>query len=155
MSRFWSSPVSSRGSGYRAMCAARCRPPASLVKVVLARVGRPSRAAVPVAGAKADAGLEWLPMASRQGSAAAVAGRSTAALQAALDAAEGTAKEPGLLVVPPGLYTVTDSLTLRSHETVFLEAGAVVRTTSDRSLVPRTHDDTSICATLVPMDRCT
>ena len=45
-----------RVSGYRAMCAARCRPPASLVKVVLARVGRPSRAALPVAGAKADAG---------------------------------------------------------------------------------------------------
>ena len=43
-----------RVSGYRAMCAARCRPPASLVKVVGAR--RPSRAAFPVAGAKADAG---------------------------------------------------------------------------------------------------
>ena len=57
-----------RVSGYRAMCAARWRPPASLVKVVLARYGRPSRAAFPVAGAKADAGLEWLPMASRQGS---------------------------------------------------------------------------------------
>ena len=46
-----------RVSGYRAMCAARCRPPASLVKVVLARYGRPSRAALPVAGAKADAGM--------------------------------------------------------------------------------------------------
>ena len=34
-----------RVSGYRAMCAARWRPPASLVKVVLARYGRPSRAA--------------------------------------------------------------------------------------------------------------
>ena len=45
-----------RVSGYRAMCAARCRPPSSLVKVVLARYGRPSRAAFPVAGAKADAG---------------------------------------------------------------------------------------------------
>ena len=57
MSRFWSSPVSSRGCpGTAPLCAARCRPPASLVKVVLARVGRPSRAALPVAGAKADAG---------------------------------------------------------------------------------------------------
>ena len=46
-----------RVSGYRAMCAARCRPPASLVKVVLARYDRPSRAAFPVAGAKADAGM--------------------------------------------------------------------------------------------------
>ena len=46
-----------RVSGYRAMCASRCRPPASLVKVVLARYGRPSRAAFPVAGAKADAGM--------------------------------------------------------------------------------------------------
>ena len=57
MSRFWSSPLSSRGCpGTAPRCAARCRPPASLVKVVLARVGRPSRAAFPVAGAKADAG---------------------------------------------------------------------------------------------------
>ena len=55
MSRFWSSPVSSRGCpGTAPLCAARC--PASLVKVVLARYGRPSRAAFPVAGAKADAG---------------------------------------------------------------------------------------------------
>ena len=57
MSRFWSSPVSSRGCpGTAPLCAARCRWPASLVKVVLARYGRPSRAAFPVAGAKADAG---------------------------------------------------------------------------------------------------
>ena len=54
MSRFWSSPFSSRGCpGTAPLCAARC--PASLVKVVLARYGRPSRAAFPVAGAKADA----------------------------------------------------------------------------------------------------
>ena len=45
-----------RVSGYRAMCAARCRPPASLVIVVWGN-GRASRAAVPVAGAKADAGM--------------------------------------------------------------------------------------------------
>ena len=44
-----------RVPGYRAMCAARCRPPASLVIVVWGN-GRASRAAVPVAGAKADAG---------------------------------------------------------------------------------------------------
>ena len=56
MSRFWSSPVSSRGCPGTALCALLAAARASLVKVVLARVGRPSRAAFPVAGAKADAG---------------------------------------------------------------------------------------------------
>ena len=57
MSRFWSSPFSSRGCpGTASMGAARCRPPASLVIVVWGN-GRASRAAVPVAGAKADAGM--------------------------------------------------------------------------------------------------
>ena len=56
MSRFWSSPVSSRGCpGTASMGAARCRPPASLVIVVWGN-GRASRAAVPVAGAK---GRRW------------------------------------------------------------------------------------------------
>ena len=57
MSRFWSSPFSSRGCpGTAPLCAARCRPPASLVIVVRGN-GRASCAAVPVAGAKADAGM--------------------------------------------------------------------------------------------------
>ena len=58
-----------RVSGYRAMCAARWRPPASLVKVVGAR-RRPSRAGFPVAGAKADAGMaSYGPSAGLGGSA--------------------------------------------------------------------------------------
>ena len=64
-----------RVSGYRAMCAARCRPPASLVKVVGARRQAFARS---LSGRRRQGRrwLEWLPMACRQGSAAARRGRA-------------------------------------------------------------------------------
>ena len=74
MSRFWSSPFSSRGCpGTAPLCAARC--PASLVKVVGARRQAFARS---LAGRRRQGRrwLEWLPMACRQGSAAARRGRA-------------------------------------------------------------------------------
>ena len=64
-----------RVPGYRAMCAARWRPPASLVKVVGARRPGVARSS---SGRRRQGRrwLEWLPMASRQDSAAARRGRA-------------------------------------------------------------------------------
>ena len=64
-----------RVSGYRAMCAARCRPLASLVEVVGARRQAFARS---LSGRRRQGRrwLEWLPVASRQGSAAARRGRA-------------------------------------------------------------------------------
>ena len=56
MSRFWSSPVSSRGCPGTALCALLAADRFHGSNLCLARGGRPSRAAFPVAGAKADAG---------------------------------------------------------------------------------------------------
>ena len=83
MSRFWSSPVSSRGCpGTAPLCAARC--PASLVKVVGARRQAFARS-LPVAGAKADAGWNgFLPL-GRARSAAETRATHSAQLAASFD----------------------------------------------------------------------
>ena len=100
MSRFWSSPFSSRGCpGTAPLCAARC--PASLVKVVLARYGRPSRAAFPVAGAKADAGWNgFLPL-GRARSAAETRATHSAQLAASFDRCRDAHA-----AIPPGLCAI-------------------------------------------------
>ena len=74
---------------------------------------------------------------------------STAAIQHALDVPR-TQGKPTLVLVPPGQFTVSAALTVGSHTTLFLEAGAVIRSTADRAKLP--PPPSSSCAgNLVPL----
>ena len=57
---------------------------------------------------------------------------STAAIQHALDVPKTT-----LVLVPAGHFMTTDTLVVRSNTTLFLQAGAVIRSTSNRSRLPK------------------
>ena len=72
---------------------------------------------------------------------------STAAIQKALDAAKGT--EETVVLVPPGQFLTTDTLLVGSHTTLFLEAGAVIRSTADRAKLP--PPASSCSGNLVPL----
>jgi len=65
---------------------------------------------------------------------------STAAIQHAIDTAT---KKGGVVYVPPGLYAIA-SLTLRSHVTLYLDGGAVLRALSNPSLYAVTFHKASL-----------
>ena len=99
MSRFWSSPVSSRGCPGTALCALLAADRFHGSNLCLARNGRPSRAAVPVAGAKADAG--WNGFLGPLGRARRL--RVADALHAAVLAASFHTCRGAHAAVPPGI----------------------------------------------------
>ena len=128
MSRFWSSPVSSRGCpGTAPLCAARC--PASLVKVVGARRQAFARS-LPVAGAKADAGWNgflWpVGRARRQ--------RVADAQHAAVLAASFHTRRGAHAAVPPGILRFYAQCRL-----CLLPAGSVAHTGVCPALAPRSE----------------
>lgn len=75
---------------------------------------------------------------------------STAAIQHALDVSK-TQDQAALVVVPPGHFMTTDTLIVHSNTTLFMQAGAVIRSTSDRSLLPKPSSTSSCTGKLVSM----
>ena len=101
MSRFWSSPFSSRGCPGTALRALLAADRWRLWWKWSVRVGRPSRAAFPVAGAKADAGWNgFLPL-GRARSAAETRATHSAQLAASFDRCRDAHA-----AIPPGLCAI-------------------------------------------------